>query len=915
MKLPRNFFALFRRQRLDAEMSEEMQLHIELQTERNRQAGMNPDEARYAAQRQFGNVASIQERAREERGWVWLEQLWQDFRHAFRYLLKAPGFASVAVLSLAIGIGANTAVFSLVNAVLLQMLPVKSPDQLVVFNWLAEENVEPAHLSGIKTREPGSNKYSCTSFSVTAFEAFRANAPTLSDVFGFVGIGNFKVIAEGSAEVVSGQFASGDYHRGFGVGAIAGRLIAADDDKPGAEAVAVISYRYWQRRFGGDPRAIGKVIVINSSPVTVIGVTAPGFNGALQVGQVVDVTLPLALLPRFLSADGLDPVNWFLRIMGRMKPGATLEQTRASLEGVFQETARGHIEVSTLPGVPAIDPAKVPLPQLRALPGGQGLYEARRKYERTLFLLTGIVTLVLLVACANVANLLLARGTARRREFAVRLALGAGRARIVRQLLAESVLLASLGGFAGLLLAWWGARALLALRPFGSDMLQIDTPLDWRVLGFTTAVALATGIVFGLAPALRSTRLNLTEEFQGGARSLGGSRSTLAHSMMVVQVALSLVLLVGAGLFVRTLRNLHQVDVGFNRESLLLFEIDAAGGRNPPLDPIATLDPIRERMATLPGVRRATYAFNAPLTGSGVGQTIYVPGYVQTTINEGVGRNYVDSSYLATLEIPLLRGRNFDLHDYREGAPEVAIVNQVFAKKYFGTEEGVVGKRIGWGLTKEPTVEIVGVMRDARFSGVKGVVSPFALTPYTRSQKAFFAQFIVRFSGSEAAAIAGARAAIREIDANLPMANVRTQVEQIDRVFSQQRLFATLCSFFGVLALLLAAVGLYGLISYQVLRRTGEIGVRMALGALPAQVLQMILRESLTLVVLGVLVGVAISVGATRWIASLLFGLPANDPITYGCVALLLLAVATVACLLPARRAAKIDPMVALRTE
>jgi predicted permease len=838
-----------------------------------------------------------------------------DLKFAFRQLAKSPGFTAVAVLSLALGIGANTAVFSLLNAVLLQMLPVKSAEQLVLFNWLAEENVKPPHLSGWTVREPGSNKYSCTSFSLSTFEAFRANAPTLSDVFAFVPL-NLNATAEDYAEIVSGQFASGDYHRGMGVGATAGRLITADDDKPDAEAVAVISYRYWQRRFGGDPRAIGKVIVINSSPVTIIGVTAPGFNGALQVDDPVDVTLPLALVPRFVRAE-LVPDHtdtWWPRIMGRMKPGATLEQTRASLEGVFQGTARGHLEVSTLPGAPALDPAKVLLPQLRAVPGGQGLYEARREYEPTLLLLMGIVTLVLLVACANVANLLLARGTARRREFAVRLALGASRARVVRQLLAESVLLASLGGLAGLLLAWWGARALLAMRPFGSDLLQIDTPLDWRVLGFTSAVALATGIVFGLAPALRSTRLNLTEEFQGGPRSLGGSRSTLANSMMVIQVALSLVLLVGAGLLVRTLRNLHRVDVGFNRESLLLFEINGAAGRRLPLDPIATLDPIRERIANLPGVRGATYAIQAPLrrSGGGRGSVVYLPGYVPTTINEGVDRNDVDSSYLATLEIPLLRGRNFDRRDYREGAPQVAIVNQMFAQKYFGTEEDVVGKRIGWGETKEATVEIVGLMRDAR-AGVKGEVAPAALSPYTRSP--FFAQFIVRFSGSEAAAIAGTRAAIREIDADLPMTDVRTQVEQIDRLFSRERFFATLCSFFGALALLLAAVGLYGLISYQVLRRTGEIGVRIALGALPAHVLRMILRESLTLVVLGVLVGVALSVGATRWIASLLFGLPANDPVTYGCVALLLLAVATVACLLPARRAAKIDPMVALRCE
>lgn len=901
---------LFFKKKIETELSEELQAHLEMATEANLVAGMSPEAARQAALRELGGFEQIKERYRDERGLPWLDYLVQDLRYAIRQLRKTPGFTAVAVLSLALGIGANTAVFSLVNAVLLAELPVKSPGQLVLFNWLAEETLMPR--GGYATPDPNSNKYTCPAFLLTTLEAFRANAPTLSDVFGFVSR-DLYVNAEGSTEAVGGQFASGDYHRGFGVAAAAGRVITADDDQPGAEAVAVISDRYWQRRFGGDPRAIGKVIVVGDVPVTVVGVTAPGFNGAAQVGYAVDVTLPLALLPRFVAAEHLDqiPNSWWVNIMGRLKPGATLEQTRASLEGVFQATARGHLEVNPLPGVPAIDPANIPLPQLRAVPGGQGLYEMRRKHEHALLLIMGIVTLVLLVACANVANLLLARGTARRREFAVRLALGAGRARLVRQLLTESVLLASLGGIAGLLLAWWGAQALLALRPFGSGLLQIDTPLDWRVLGFTTAVALATGIVFGLAPALRSTRLNLTEEFQGGARSPGGSRSRFAHAMMVVQVALTLVLLVGAGLLVRTLRNFHQVDVGFNRESLLLFELLAPLGWRAPLKPVATLDPIRERLAALPGVRGATYEYRASYSwqvrGGGV-------AYVQTTKNEGVGRNEVDSSYLATLEIPLLRGRNFDPHDHREGAPEVAIVNQAFAKKCFGTED-VVGQRFGWDPTKGATVEIVGLMRDARHYGLKGEVPPFALTPYPRSSTSLDANFIVRFSGSEATALAGARAAIREIDASLPMTNVRTQVEQIDRRFAQERSFATLCSFFGTLALLLAAVGLYGLISYQVLRRTGEIGVRMALGALPAQVLRMILRESLTLVALGVVIGGALSVGATRWIASLLFGVPAHDPVTYGCVALLLLAVATVACLLPARRAAKIAPMVALRSE
>jgi predicted permease len=847
----------------------------------------------------------VKEQMRDRQSLPWLEHFTQDIRFAARSLRKSPGFTFVAVLSLALGIGANTAVFSVANAMLLQMLPVKNPDQLALFNWRAEENVEAPYGHSLRTPEPGSNKYTSTGFSPAALEAFRANAPTLSDVFGFQPH-KFYVNAEGSTEGVSGQFASGDYHRGMGVGAVAGRLITADDDKPGAEPVVVISYRYWQRRFGGDPRAIGKIIVINDCPVTVIGVTTPGFNGATRIDWGVDVTLPFALYPRFVAEEHRYqiPISWSVHIMGRMRPGATLEQTRASLEGVFQETARGRLEVKTLSGAPAIDLANVPLPQLGAVPGGQGLYlveTRRRPYEHTLFLIMGVVTLVLLVACANVANLFLARGTARRREFAVRLALGAGRARVVRQLLVESVLLASLGGLAGLLLAWWGAQALLALRPFGSVAFgagtpEIDTPLDWRVLGFTSAVALATGIVFGLAPALRSTRLNLTEEFQGGPRTLGGSRSTFAHAMMVVQVALSLVLLVGAGLLVRSLHNLHRFDVGFNRESLLFFEIYAPNRWSAPLD-VAKLDSIRERIATLPGVRSATYSMHAVLNRKGG--------------SKGEDGNHVDSLYLTTLEIPLLRGRHFDPRDYRKGAPQVAIVNQAFAKKHFGTEEAAIGKRITHNATND--LEIVGLIPDVRLSGLKGEVPPFVLSPLTLTQ--ISVDFIVRYGGSEAAVIAGARAAVREIDPKLPMINVRTSAGQIDRLFSRERFFAMLCSFFGGLALLLAAVGLHGLISYQVLRRTGEIGVRMALGALPAQVLRMILRESLTLVVLGVLVGIAISAGATRWIASMLFGLPANDPITYGCVALLLLAVATAACLLPARRAAKIDPMVALRAE
>jgi predicted permease len=488
----------------------------------------------------------------------------------------------------------------------------------------------------------------------------------------------------------------------------------------------------------------------------------------------------------------------------------------------------------------------------------------------------------------------------------------------VRQLLAESVLLAALGAAAGLGFAWWGAQALIAMQPFGASTLQLDPSLDWRVLGFASIAALATGIVFGLAPALRATKLNLTSEFQGGVRSLGnGSRSTLAKTLMVVQVALSLVLLVGAGLFIRTLRNLQNVDIGYNRESLLLFNVNAAANGSTGPQSLVLYERMRERVGALPGVRHASFSRVTPLAQSNWTSSVHVPGYVQTTLEEGVQMNALGQDYLATLELPLLRGRDFTLRDNDPAAPKVAIVNQAFAKKYFGKED-VIGLRYGTGrLNGSPDIEIVGLIRDAQYSDVRSAPRPTAFIPYAQlgGNSAGGAAFVIRFSGSEAAITTAIRAATREIDANLPLTGVRTQVAQIDRLFTQERLFAKLCSVFGGLALLLSAVGLYGLMSYAVLRRTGEIGLRMALGALPGHVLKMILRESLGLVGLGIVTGVAAAFGASRFVESLLFGLSPTDPLAYGSGALLLIVVAFVACLLPARRAARVDPMAALRTE
>jgi len=844
-----------------------------------------------------------------------------DLRLALRSLAKTPGFTAVAIVSLALGIGANTAVFSLVNAVLLQTLPVKNPQELVIFNWLSTaENVGPANTSGTTTIEPG-NRRTSTSFSIPMFEAFRGRSEMLDPVFAFAPLfGGVNVVCDGAAEIVAGaQVVSGDYHRGLGVAAAAGRLIALDDDAPTAAPVAVISYRYWQRRFGGDPAAVGKSIAVNGVPATVVGVTAPDFNGAMQAGEVVDLTLPLSLESQIRRGQGDNrrPSYWWVRIMGRLKPGVTAEQARAGLESVFYANVRGNLRVMALPGAPAVDPGNIPLPRLRIEPGGRGLYESRRNYERSLRLLTGVVALVLLVACVNLANLLLARGASRRREIAVRLALGASRGRLVRQLLTESVLLAALGATAGVVISLWGGQALLALHPFGSDPLQFDTSVDWRVLGFTSAVALVASVAFGLAPALRATRLDLTREFQGGARTLGtGSRSALARTLMIVQVALAFVLLVGAGLFVRTLRNLQNVDVGFNRERLLLFEVDAISNGSSAPQARATYDRMRERLAALPGVRHASFAHVAPLSEMNWSNRVAVPGYTPTTVNDTFVRmNGLGPDNLVTMEMPLLRGRDFAAGDTASAAPKVAIVNQSFARKYFGGGD-VVGRRIRTGeRAGEPDIEIVGLVRDAQYAKVRSEPLPVVFFPYAQLQTIRTANFAVRYSGGEAAVAAAIRNAIREVDASLPMTNVRTQEQQIDRLMTQERLFASLCTGFGLLALVLAAVGLYGLMTYAVQRRTGEIGLRLALGALPRGVVWMIVRESLGLVAAGVGIGIAAALGATRWIASMLFGLPTTDPLTYAAVALLLLVVAVTAALLPSRRASRVDPLVALRTE
>jgi predicted permease len=651
--------------------------------------------------------------------------------------------------------------------------------------------------------------------------------------------------------------------------------------------------------------------------VTIIGVTPPGFAGAMQIGESADISVPLAHHARFQPDRGASrsqPWYWWIRVMGRLAPQATAAQASASLEATFQETAReGWRAGQSLDTTPRDMPAPS---TLAADPGGQGENDRRRQYAQSLRILMGLVSLVLLAACANVANLLLARGAARRREIALRLALGAGRARIVRQLLAESLLLAFLGAALGALFAHWSRGLLVGLRQFGGSPAVLDLPLDGRVFGFTVVITAATALLFGLAPALRATRINLTAEFQGGARQLGvGVRSRLSQVLMVVQIALSLVLLVSTGLFVRTLRNLQNVDPGFNPHQLALFRIDAtSAGYN--REQFAALQArLQTRLENIPGVRAVTFSRVALLTGTRSNRRITVPGYAQADASTNFNINGLAPNFLATMEIPLLLGRSFTDQDAAVG-PKVAIVNQAFARRIFG-EEGPVGRRFFFGSTPNASaaeIEIVGVARDAKYTGLREEPPPTIYLPATQMPEGV-ANYSLRTAGNPAAIFPAIRAAVREIDPTLPVINLRTQEEQINRINSEEMLFARLSGFFGFVTLALACVGLYGLMSYLVLHRTGEIGLRMALGALPAQVLRMILRESFVLVGIGIVVGFLAAYGSGRFIQSMLFDLSPADPLTYGSVALILIVVALLAALLPARRAARVEPMVALRSE
>jgi len=846
-----------------------------------------------------------------------MQTLWQDLRYGVRMLIKHKGLTIIAILSLALGIGANTAIFSLVDAVLLKSLPVKEPEQLAQFKWLAGSSFRNFSYDGSARTDEATGLRVNTSFPQQTFEQFRARQSALSDLFAFAELEQVNANVDGRAEVASGLVVSGRYFAGLGAQPMLGRAITAEDDRPNASAVAVISHRYWERRFGSNPAVIGKQINLNNTAFTIVGVTPREFAGALVRGNAPDLTIPLMLEPLVrgnnasLNQQGL----WWLLLMGRLKPGATLEQARAEFEPIFQRTAFENLR-RPANQTQAATVAPQDYPRLAVEPGRRGDTDWGWHQRQSLYLLMTVVGLVLLIACVNVANLLLARAAERRKEIAVRLALGAGRFRLVRQLLTESVMLALAGGALGLLFALWGRELLLNLRFSGQEMSSLQTGLDLRALAFTFSVSVLTGLLFGLIPAWRATRVDLTPALKDTGRSSAGhSRSLLGKSLVVAQVSLSLLLLIGAGLFLRTLSNLQNVAPGFNTQNLLLFRVDPrlsgySGER------LAQLyQRMFDRIEAVPGVRSVTFSRHPLLAGSRGRRGFYLAGQAADRNNPALANiHIVRANFFETMETPIQLGRGLSPQD-DASAPSVAVINQTLARRFF-SNQNPVGKRIRFNPDRPDEVEIVGVAQDAKYTSLREEMAPTIYVSWLQSLPGLGQMnFEVRAAGDPANFLAAIRQAAREVDGNLPLFDVKTQAEQASQSLAQERLFAALLSFFGALALALAALGLYGVLAHSVAQRTREIGVRMALGAEARHALRLVIGQGMLLVCVGVAAGLILAYWLMKWLSRWLYDVGATDPLTYGAIALSLVGVALLACWIPARRAAKVDPVIALRRE
>jgi predicted permease len=877
-----------------------------------------------------------------------MSPLTQDLRYGLRMLAKRPGFAAVAVITLALGIGANTAIFSLVNAVMLRNLPVTDPGQLVL---LADDPGESMSVNEPTPGEPVSiQSGQWTLFSYPLYLDLRDQNRFFGGVCAFqTPEDTLTVRMEGlgrgaAVDVAQGKLVSGNFFSVLGVHAALGRTLTPDDDRPGAPPVAVVSFNYWQNKLGGNPAVVGRAVDINGVPMTLVGVKPRGFFGVRTQADSEDFWMPLSLRPRLaltvmpeVASLLTSPDVYWLNMMGRLKPGVSRSQANAAVNLRLREylTARVGSKMT------ATVRQQIQHAYISLAPGGRGLSKMRFEYSEPLDILLAIVALVLLIACANVVNLLLSRGTARQKEMGMRLALGATRGRLVRQMLVESALLAIFGGLAGALLASWGVRVLVSLV---AAKIPLNVKPDLAVLAFTVGVSLITVILSGLAPALKSTRVELVPALKSGsaespafgdsaafrrlstktrrpAKAAGLRYLGLGKSLVVFQIAVSILLLIGAGLLIRSLVNLENQNLGFSPEHVLLVNLDPELAGYKPNQLPGLFHELLDRIRALPGVRSASVGETSPMSGSQMGADVSAEGQPRPGGKNTAQLVPVGPEYFETEGMRIIAGRAISARDTAASAP-VAVVNQTFAR-HFLSKEDPIGRRFSLGSEfKAPGFEIVGVVEDAKYADAgEEAPSMFFLSAYqpvageVGSMLAYVNEIEVRAQGNPGGVTEEARRAIHGVDSNLPITGVKTLTEQVSDSLGQQRAISELTSFFGLLGLVLACVGLYGIMAYNVARRTNEIGIRMALGAQRRDVLWMVLRDTLSLVAAGIAIGVPVGFAAARLIANQLYGVKPADPLTIVVAVLAMAGIGILAGYLPARRASRVDPMVALRYE
>jgi predicted permease len=896
----------------DCEFSDEIETHVDLLAERFVSRGMTRAEAVVAARRQFGNATLLKQRHREARAFLWPATVWQDVRFAIRVLAKRPGITAISVISLALGIGANTAIFTLAKAARFDALSVPHPEQLRLLAYAQDgRSAIHGHTWG-DFYVDAQGRAVLASFSWPAYQELLHKNHSLGELFAFVDLTQFEHLSatiDGHAEVVSAELVSGNFFQGMGVGAALGRPIQPGDDAvPGSGAVAVISDSFWTRHFDRSPSVIGRTIDVNLTPITIIGVAPHGFTGASSVQRSQDLFMPLSMQPViFPQKTGSllsDRNTWWIQVMGRLQPGASLNQARAALAVDLDQAIQSTTTVAK----------DQTIPPLLLLPGSRGWNYAAQELEHPMPLLLALAGLVLLLACVNVANVLLAQSSSRNREISVRMALGAGKMRVARQMLTESLCLSLMGGAGGLLLGYLGRGVLPRLFSSSWGPVALQTRFDWRVFAFTVAISVLTGIGFGVGPSWQAAHAGINQGLKDSGTASRRRKGLAGKGLIIVQVALCTLLLVSAGLFVRTFTSLTRLDPGFNKRGLLLFAIEPPQQRYPAPKDVDVLHRVEERLATLPGVESVTLSREALLAQSGSNSDFIRDGEPRDpSFERHIAFNSVGNAFFQTMGIPILNGRQFDGRD-TSTSPAVAVINRALAQREYPGKNPVGSSfRMKQG---GPPIEIVGVCADSKYAWIRQDDPPAFFVLYTQQNDVSGGMtFEIRTKSNPRDFAPAIREVVEAVDKDLPLVDIRTQQEQIDATLAPERSFASVTTGFGVLALLLASIGIYGVMTAAVSRRVNEIGVRMALGARSDQVLRMVLSEATVLALAGVCGGLLAAFGLTRFLTSFLYGLKPTDSVTFVVAGSLLWIIAMAASWSPARRASRIQPVQALRHE